>query len=114
MKRLPALALLLVVAGELSLAEERLIIDVSGAGSGDSSSNVVYYRGDWSVRHSEQRTYGEAAGRRRVGAAQARSSSPAGARRAGEAGGRPTGQASRRTAGQATARHGSVRLDTVR
>ena len=114
MKRLPALALLLAVAGELSLAEERLIIDVSGRGSGDSSSNVVHYRGDWSVRHSEQRTYKEAQSRTRVGSAEARSSTAAEERRAGGAGGRTTVAASSRSTGQATARHGSVRLDTVR
>lgn len=106
-------ALLLVAAAPL--AQDRLVINVREAQKSAPAPNVVHYGGTGSVRHSEQRSYTSAQSRRSTQEAERRAESQgAQERRTRESSSRSSVDASGRTHGQASARHGSVRLDTIR
>lgn len=99
-----------------SVAQDRLVIDVSKAKPPETSSKVIHYGGSASVHNSEERSYKQAEARRSTSAAGSRSSSnSAGERRTRDAESRQAGQASQRTTStKSTIRYGSVRLDTIR
>lgn len=99
-----------------TLAQDRLVIDVSKAKRSSSGSKAIHYEGTGSVRHSEQRTYEQAQNRHSVQAAEGREEvQQAQGRRTRSAQGRQEVQrAEDRTYSKATDRHGSVRLDTIR
>jgi hypothetical protein len=112
---LQALLLLTIAVGSATVAQEPLIIDVPAArAKAAGTSNVTHYKGDWSVRHSEQRSYSSAESRREVDEAQDRTAGSSGDRRSATSESRSTSSASDRTTSRASERHGSVRLDTVR
>jgi len=106
----------LVLATAATLAQGRLVIDMSASPPPQSSSKVIHYEGTGSVRNSEQRSYQSAQSRHSVRAANDRTQiAPAQSRTTVSAGNRNvvTGAQSR-SHSEASARHGSVRLDTIR
>ena len=104
------------LATATAVAEQRLIIDMGAVKPPPSSSQVIHYQGAGSVRHSEQRSYQSAQQRQSIRAAEERTEiSPAQYRTTAGAGDRRVvTDAQGRTYSEASARHGSVRLDTIR
>jgi hypothetical protein len=114
-KRIWAFAVLALVTAT-PLAQDRLVINVPKARQSQPSPQVIHYQGTGSVRHSEQRTYENAQARHSVRDAQNRHEVQAAQTRrtTGAQGRREVQRAEDRSYSQATARHGSVRLDTIR
>jgi predicted transcriptional regulator len=106
----------LALATTAAVAEQRLIIDMGAVKPPPPSSKVIHYQGTGSVRYSEQRSYQSAQERQSVRAAEERTEiSPAQYRTTISAGDRRVVKdAQGRTYSEASARHGSVRLDTIR
>ena len=99
-----------------TVAQDRLVIDVSKAVPPETGSKVIHYQGSSSVHNSDERSYKQAEARRSAYAAESRSSAePAGERLTRDAESRQTAEASQRsTSTKSTIRYGSVRLDTIR
>lgn len=109
-------ASILAAVAATVFAQNRLVIDVSKSNPPPSNQDVIFYGGTGSVRNSDERSYQAAQERRSTATAQSREEgSAAEARRVGGAESRrSTSGAGERRSGEATARHGSVRLDTIR